>query len=120
MQEVSKHDVPISTGRWGGETEVVQFMEFRRGNSLGALITHYKYLQGNDINEGVNYSQSLTMGGQEAVTWIQGREVWVGGNLGSRSSSAWDAFPGTALLSAQSLSLTRPWLGPAQYWCWRG
>lgn len=30
----------------------MQFMEFRRGNSLGALITHYKYLEGNDINEG--------------------------------------------------------------------
>lgn len=52
MQEVSKHDAAISTGGWGGETETMQFMEFRRGNSLGALITHYKYLQGNDINEG--------------------------------------------------------------------
>lgn len=69
MQEVSKHDTAISTGGWGGETETMQFMEFRRGNSLGALITHYKYLQGNDIN-GVNYSPSPTMGGQEAVTWI--------------------------------------------------
>lgn len=30
----------------------MRFMEFRRGNSLGTLITHYKYLQGNDISEG--------------------------------------------------------------------
>lgn len=38
--------------RQGEHTETVQCVEFRRGNSLRALITHYKYLQCNDINEG--------------------------------------------------------------------
>lgn len=51
------------------ERETTQFMELGRGNSLWAPIMHYKYLQGNDSN-GVNYSPSLMMGGQEAVTWI--------------------------------------------------
>lgn len=69
MQEVRKHSAAISTGEWGGDTKTMQFMEFRRGNSLEALLTHYKYLQGNDIN-GVNYSPSLMVGGQEAVIWI--------------------------------------------------
>lgn len=38
--------------RQGEDTEAVQSVEFRRGNSLRALITHYKYLQRNDTNEG--------------------------------------------------------------------
>lgn len=50
----------IGTGGWGGEAGTMRFMEFRRGNSLETLITHYKYLQGNDINEG---SELFTISG---------------------------------------------------------
>lgn len=36
------------------------------------------------------------MGGQEAVTWIWGGKVWVGGSVGSRNSLVWDGYSSPA------------------------
>lgn len=93
----------------------MQFMEFRRGNSLAALITHYKYLQGNDINEG---SKLFTVSddGRAGGSDLDLRK----GSLGGRKPG-WQEQPGVgcspwaALPSAQSLSVMHPWPGPHQY-----
>lgn len=76
----------------------MQFMEFRRGNSLGALITHYKYLQGNDINEG---SKLFTVSddGRAGGSDLDLRK----GSLGGRKPG-WQEQPGVGCF---------PWGSPA-------
>lgn len=107
MQEVSKRNAAISAGGWGGETETMQFMEFRRGNSLAALITHHKYLQGNDINEG---SKLFTVSddGRAGGSDLDLRK----GSLGVRKPG-WQEQPGVGCLpfcaeSVCNASLARP------------